>query len=222
MRKAEATRSRILDAAERLFARRGFEATSLRQITAAAHVNLAAVNYHFGAKDALIREVLARRIGPVNRERLARLEACAARAGKEPPRVEEIIRAFVEPVLELRAERDAGEAFARLMGRSFFEPNLQVRRVIIGQMREVARRFASALHRALPHLPEAELWWRMHFSAGVLAHTLAGNVHLETLSGGRCDLSDVSGTIERLVTFVAAGLQAPLPGRQPKSGKPKC
>jgi AcrR family transcriptional regulator len=216
------TRRRILDAAERLFAREGFEATSLRQITAAAHVNLAAVNYHFGSKDALIREVLARRIGPVNQERLARLAACEARAGERRPRVEEILRAFVEPVVELRADPEAGEAFARLMGRSFFEPNLQVRRVIVGQMREVARRFAAALRRALPELPETELWWRMHFSAGALAHTLAGNVHLETLSGGRCDPSDVRGTTERLVRYVAAGLKAPLPGREGRSGTRQC
>ncbi|MCS6953149.1 MAG: TetR/AcrR family transcriptional regulator [Bryobacterales bacterium] len=222
MRSAEATRRRILDAAERLFARHGVEATSLRQITAAARVNLAAVNYHFGAKDALIREVLARRVGPVNQERLARLRACEARTGDQPPSVEEIVRAFVEPVLALRADPDAGQAFTLLMGRSFFEPNLQVRRVIIGQMREVARRFTAALRRALPHLPETELWWRMHFSAGVLAHTLAGNVHLETLSGGRCDTSDLPAVLERLVAFVTAGLKAPLPGPKQRSGKRKC
>jgi AcrR family transcriptional regulator len=222
MQRSRDTRRRILDAAERLFAREGFEATSLRQITAAARVNLAAVNYHFGSKDVLIREVLARRIGPVNRERLARLAACQARAGKRPPAVAEIIRAFVEPVLELRSDPEAGQAFARLMGRSFFEPNLQVRRVIVAQMREVARRFAAALQSALPELPEPELWWRMHFSLGALAHTLAGNIHLEMLSGGRCGSSDVSATTDRLVRYVAAGLEAPLAGRQRRSGTRKC
>ena len=48
--KNSATKGRILDAAEELFMEHGFEATSLRQITATAHVNLAAVNYHFGSK----------------------------------------------------------------------------------------------------------------------------------------------------------------------------
>ena len=51
------TATRILDAAERLFVEHGFEATSLRTITQQAEVNLAAVNYHFGSKDALFQAV---------------------------------------------------------------------------------------------------------------------------------------------------------------------
>ena len=60
------TRTRLLDSAEQLFAERGIDATSLRAITTAAGANLASVNYHFGSKDELFREVVSRRIGPVN------------------------------------------------------------------------------------------------------------------------------------------------------------
>ena len=69
------TRERILDAAEGLFMAHGFEATSMRMITGMAHVNLAAVNYHFGTKDALIHEVFRRRLRDLNRRRLAALSA---------------------------------------------------------------------------------------------------------------------------------------------------
>ena len=74
-----ATKDRILDAAESLFMEHGFEATSLRSITAAAGVNLAAVNYHFGSKEELFQAVLTRRLDPMNQERAR--PAVGARTG---------------------------------------------------------------------------------------------------------------------------------------------
>src|SRR5437867_6100600 len=94
-----ASKERILDVAERLFAERGFAATSLRNITAEAAVNLAAVHYHFGSKDELIEAVFARRLGPLNRERLRLLEACRAAAGGGSPSVEELLEALIAPAL---------------------------------------------------------------------------------------------------------------------------
>src|SRR5260370_14585910 len=92
------TKDRILDAAERLFAIQGFEATSLRAITTDAGVNLAAVNYHFQSKDALLRAVIARRIGPVNLRRLELLDACDA---TRTPDLHALIEAFLIPAVEL-------------------------------------------------------------------------------------------------------------------------
>ena len=68
------TRTRILDAAEELFMQHGFEGTSMRALTTRAGVNLAAVNYHFGSKDALIEAVFRRRLDPVNLARMAEVE----------------------------------------------------------------------------------------------------------------------------------------------------
>src|SRR5947208_16884641 len=73
-RGAAATKERILDSAESLFMEHGFEATSLRSITAAAAVNLAAVNYHFGSKEELFQAVLTRRLDPMNHARLSFLK----------------------------------------------------------------------------------------------------------------------------------------------------
>ena len=96
-RKGEITAERILDAAEELFADLGFDATSTRAITTRAGVNLAAVNYHYGSKDALIEAVFARRLVPLNRERLELLDRVEARAGAGGPAVESIVEAFVRP-----------------------------------------------------------------------------------------------------------------------------
>ena len=195
------TKTRILDAAEQLFADRGFEATSLRLITETADVNLAAVNYHFHSKDALIEAVLNRRILPLNRERLRLL----AEAGST---LEDVIRAFMVPAVRARQE---GAPVARLIGRAYTDPCDSVRRGFFAQMREVLAPFTEAFQRVLPDLPQDELMWRIHFGVGVMAHTLAGSSHLSLMSQGKCDPSDTKGLLDRMVAFVAAGMRAPVP-----------
>src|SRR5262245_39243766 len=102
------TRERLLDAAERLFATRGFEATSLRDVTSQAKANIAAVNYHFGSKDALVRAVFERRLGEVNRRRIELLDA----RGRGRPDPEQILHAFIAPTFALMKE---APHFIRLM-----------------------------------------------------------------------------------------------------------
>src|SRR3989442_10480432 len=132
------TKDRILDAAELLLAKHGFEATSLRAITAEADVNLAAVNYHFQSKDALIRAVIARRIGPVNEKRLAMLDSIEAAAGDGPLPLGPVIEAFVRPVIEIRS---CAKTFAPIMGRAFNESAEFAERFFRDHLEAVARRF---------------------------------------------------------------------------------
>ena len=70
-RPSDVTRERILKAAERLFADRGYEETSIRAIVAKARVNQAAINYHFGGKDGLYREVLRTAFRALTKQQLA-------------------------------------------------------------------------------------------------------------------------------------------------------
>ena len=203
------TKERILDAAERLFAQHGFDATSLRMITASAGVNLASVNYHFQSKNSLIEAVLTRRIAPLNRERLEMLASVEAR--NDFPALEDVVHAFVAPVIRKRLGGGVpGADFGRLFGRIYSDPCECARASFFSQMREILRPFTSAFRRALPGVPMVELLWRIHFGVGVMAHTLAGMEHLKNVSGGLCDLSDVEATIDRIVTFVCAGMRAPL------------
>lgn len=205
------TKERILDAAESLFAQHGFDATSLRMITASAGVNLASVNYHFQSKNSLIEAVLTRRIAPLNRERLEMLASVEAAAGNESPALEDVVHAFVAPVVRKRlGGGEHGADVGRLFGRIYSDPCECARASFFSQMREILRPFTSAFRRALPGLPAVEVLWRIHFGVGVMAHTLAGMEHLKNVSGGLCDLSDVEGTIARIVTFVCAGMRAPL------------
>src|SRR6516165_8302775 len=98
------TKDRILDAAERLFARDGIEATSLRAITAEAGVNLAAVNYHFQSKDALLDAIIARRIAPLNQRRLEMLDRIEAEFPSGPLPLERVLDAFFRPMFESAGE----------------------------------------------------------------------------------------------------------------------
>jgi AcrR family transcriptional regulator len=200
------TRTRILDAAEELFMQHGFEATSMRQLTAKAGVNLAAVNYHFGSKDALIEAVFRRRLDPMNVARIAELDKL------ESPSPEAIIRAFIGPGLRLLEDaKGGGRNFVRLLGRAYTEPNKAVRQ-LIGQMYAPAmQRYKSALERALPQLPREELVWRMYFMFGTLAYTLAATDTVQLIAGCKPeDRYDARLLEERLTAFLAAGLHAPL------------
>ena len=200
------TRTRILDAAEELFMQHGFEGTSMRLLTTKAGVNLAAVNYHFGSKDALIEALFRRRLDPMNAERIAALERL------EDLSAENIIRAFLRPSLRLIEDaQGGGRNFIRLLGRTYTEPAKPVR-VLIGQMyAPTMERYKAALERALPQMPRDELVWRMHFMFGTLAYTLAATDTVQLIAGCKPeDRHDARLLEERLTAFLAAGLQAPL------------
>jgi AcrR family transcriptional regulator len=204
------TRTRILDAAEELFMQHGFEGTSMRPLTSKAGVNLAAVNYHFGSKHALIEAVFRRRLDPMNLARIAELEMLEAQ--ERPSSPETIIRAFITPGLRLLEDaKGGGRNFARLLGRTYTEPNKAVR-ALIGQMyAPTMQRYKAALERALPQMPREELVWRMHFMFGTLAYTLAATDTVQLIAGCKPeDRYDARLLEERLTAFLAAGLTAPL------------
>jgi AcrR family transcriptional regulator len=192
-----ATKTKILDAAEKLFGERGFDATSLRDITTEADVNLAAVNYHFQSKESLIEAVIMRGAGPVNEKRIAMLEA----AGPNPT-IEQLIEAFVGPVLE-----QDFEPMAPLMARVLSSPDV-MKRVFKHHMETLSRRFAEGVAKALPELSPAEVIWRLHFTAGAMAHTVTRAPVLRDVFGGSIDLKDRKLLIARLVRFAAAGFRA--------------
>lgn len=190
----DSTRQRILDTAERLFADQGFHATTLRQITREADVNLAAVNYHHGSKDALILAVFQRRLDQLNSDRLARLDEALGES--EPPELERVLEAFVHPALLLSSQSEGdGGRFMRLLMRAWAENATQLHRTIARQYSHVMRAFADAVSRALGTSPD-NLRQQLDFLIGALTYTMA-----ET-SG-----EQVEQTARELVRFGCAGLR---------------
>jgi AcrR family transcriptional regulator len=203
------TKLTILDAAERLFADHGFAATSLRNIISDAEVNLAAVHYHFGSKEALIKAVLDRRIIPLNLERLRLLDLAEADGSNASDYLERIIEALIGPPLRLsRENKKAGKHFMKLIGRTFAEADENLKKMFFAMFAEVVRRFFPAFEKACPHLPPSTLFWRCHFLVGGMAHTMCDKEAVEMYAKGVCDTNDVDGIIRELVAFAAAGLRA--------------
>lgn len=198
------TRDRILGAAERLIAERGLEGASLRQLTAEAKVNLAAVNYHFGSKDNLIAEVFSRRLDQLGEDRLAALAAARAQGD---PTLESLLRAFVEPALAMTLGESGGGAFMRVLAHAYAEQNEQLRSFLSERYGHVLKTFADAFAEVLPDISRETLYWRLDFVAGALVYAMA-EFGLIRRRPGVSDKSHRARAAEQFITFAAAGLRA--------------
>ncbi|UIF86244.1 TetR/AcrR family transcriptional regulator [Cupriavidus sp. UYPR2.512] len=169
------TKARILDATEKLFTEVGYEATSLRQVTSRAIVNLAAVNYHFRSKDIMMHAVLSRRLDPLNARRLALLDACEASWPGQRIRCEHVMGALFVPALQMARDPSVGgPSFLRLLGRVYSDTSPFIQQYLLEHYAPVYGRFFDAFSRAIPGLPRHELGWRLQFALKALAGVLAG------------------------------------------------
>lgn len=200
-------RDKILNAAERLFAKRGFHGVSVREIARAARVDVALVSYHVGKKQELFDAVLLRRAEVLNKERVQMLEDCIAQAAPEPPSVEAIIDAFTHPLLNRSTKEGRGwKDYFALVAQANNNPEMGG--VLMSRYFDpVVRRFLDALRMALPACDERNLLWSYHFLSGALTLTFAETGRIDNLSGGLCESSDLDAVHERLVPFAAAGFR---------------
>jgi len=203
-----ATKDRIIDAAEKLFAAEGLARTSLRAITAEAGVNVAAVHYHFGSKEELLAAVFDRHVAPINEERLGWLDRLEAEPGGPPP-VERLLEAFLAPVIRTEGNGPhPGTDLAQLFGRLWAEREGFVERLLRAQFGEVAARFTAAFARVLPGLDAREVAWRVHFTVGVLTHLALGGHRFGVIPELSVEPTDDAETVRRAVTFLAAGFRS--------------
>jgi len=202
------TRKRVIDAAEKLFAHRGIEGVSIRDITRAAGVNLTAINYHFGTKNALAAEVFKHCIDPLNERRLVLLDEVEKNAGNKPPKLESVLEAMIRPAVERGFDHQQDtETFLRLTGRCLSEPNAEIEQMVRAHFEKLIRRFDAAFLAALPGLDPEELFWRIKFMFGSLHYSLLTCGKQKNLPVKLRKTLDAEGLIQRLVTFTAAGLR---------------
>lgn len=195
----------ILNAAERLFAKKGFHGVSVREIARAARVDVALVSYHVGKKAELFEAVLLRRAEILNEERVQMLEDCIADADPEPPGVEAIINAFTHPLLNRSTKEGRGwKDWFSLVAQANNNPDMGGA-LMSRYFDPVVRQFLDALRMALPDCDERDLFWSYHFLSGALTLTFAETKRIDYLSGGLCLSNDLDAVHERLVPFAAAG-----------------
>lgn len=202
-----ATKQRLIEAAESLFADEGFEKVSVRDITNRAGANVAAVNYHFGSREGLVEIVMARYINPVNEERVARIDVLERRAAGKPLVLEEIIEAFVRPfATQVRRCELSEKMFFKLMGRMFGD-QCKLPPTVESGLQVMCVRFHRAFTKSLPGMPAEEIWWRFHLLSGAMIHTMAHGETLVRMSSGVSGSPTIEQTISRFIRFAAAGMR---------------
>lgn len=200
-------RDKILDVAEALFAERGFDGVTLRQIAVGAGVDVALANYHFGKKLDLFRAVFERRAPALNDARRKALERALSASAPEPASVEAILEAFLRP-LELAQETgDAGWAsylslIAYINNSPYWGP-----RMMSSLFDELVSEFIAALKSALPEAQDEDLYWAYNSLSGALTLTLARTGRIDRLSNGLCESTDFRAAYDHMIPFVAAGFR---------------
>ncbi len=206
----ESTRDKIVSAALRVFATKGFEAATLKEITTLSQTNVAAIHYHFGSKEALIQAVLGSVADPINQLRMQLLESVPA----QERTLRHVVHALVAPPIRLSFDA-TGDArlLTRLLLQARVLPSEFTSSTIFAHYDATAMRFVKALMDATPSLTPKDAYWRYAFAIGAMHYIVtesdAGHHRLKRLSGGQCDTDDPDAIIDQLIAFVVAGFQAP-------------
>lgn len=200
---AKNTRQRILTAAEQIFATKGFQAMTLREVTQQAKVNLAAVNYHFGSKSGLVREVIGARIRPINAERLRQLDQLKAEYGQAPIPIELVFESLIRPLFQYSAESN----FPQLAGRTMSDPSTFVRSMHKEFFMDLSIRYMQELQLSCPHLDTDTVKFRFFLAVSTMVGSIMDQIRLENLFDSKLDPAKLDRVVDELISFIAAGFK---------------
>ncbi len=202
-------RDTLLAAAERLFAERGFDGASVRDITAAAGCNVAAVNYYFGGKEALYREVFCRGLAGLREQRVRALERALATAG-ESADVALVVRTFTAAFLEPLVDESEGRLLVALISREMMNPRLPREVFLEHTVLPVQEALAAALRQVAPELSDKGLRLSVHSLVAQLAHVVHLSVGRVFGAAGAEPLEGISlaEMVDHIVAFSTAGIAA--------------
>jgi AcrR family transcriptional regulator len=203
------TPDRLLDAAERLFAQRNYQTVTLKEIAAEANANVGQIAYHFGKKEALVRETIHRRADELNRERIALLEQYEELVGRDNVEVEPLVRALILPYYNRLDEPDGQwRHFATFVGRSVWDGTLST--YMSESFDDVAKLYIAAFMRALPGLGHNDAVRGFHFlmavmHAATVEDTRIAGLHQGTGTGTGSSWASYK---EAVVPYISAGFKA--------------
>lgn len=206
---------RILLAAKELIARKGPVATTVRDICEISNANVAAVNYYFGSKDALVRQVLLAILEPVNVERARLLDVARQQYGDMPIPVPAILDALLRPLVQAERATDGGRLFLRTENHLRACPDSDYTVFVAEQLDHYAQIFLDAMGLALPQLTRAELIWRYEFVRGTAMHLLSNcdplsqKFHVLKHAASMINLQNDELVLRELILSAMMGLSAP-------------
>lgn len=207
--RGKGSKEKILHAATALFAARGFDGVSLRDISDKSKVNVGLIHYFFGSKENLLKEVFLQVGDKLASRRLELLDSACANTSESPLTVEKIVELFLRPAFEIAGQGPQGRAFLKLQARLQLEQNAVSRDLRAKLYDESSRRFFQALQLVIPGVSRSTLYWRYIFVLGAYQYTLADTGRLEVVSGGTCSSADLPRAMAEVVAFISAGLRAP-------------
>jgi AcrR family transcriptional regulator len=202
------TRDKILDAAEFEFSAHGFEACSLRMISAAHDINLGLIHYYFGGKEGLFSEVFLRRSMTLVSRRQSLLREARRRHGKKPIPVEEIIYGFIAPTVEMIKQGEGPRAYIRLQGLVRSDPSDFARKLRGEAFNETNDKYIRELRRSCPHLSPASVVWRFSAMVGAFYSLISQSARVNELSDGLCDSNDIDAAFAEAIPFIVGGFDA--------------
>jgi AcrR family transcriptional regulator len=199
--KSETVREKLLDAAEALFCEKGFEETSVRDLTTAAGCNVAAVNYHFGGKDRLYVEMFRRQMRRLFQRHK---ELIAVLADNPDASLEDLIRGAITVPLKAIEEKEKSAAVMKLLVREVLNQHVHKDEVIGDFKTEFFPLFCDAMMRLCPGLDlEPANLCMFALDALVVHPILFYEIYLETIPGVNADR-----IVEHIVKFASEGIRA--------------
>lgn len=196
---------RILDAAEHLFSRRGFYGASLRDIAREAGVQMSLVNYHFGPKEDLFRQVVRRRAD----EHAAAIAASlrALQDGPEPVTAEAVIRALLTPIItRYMTGGDGWCNYIQLLSRASHQhQDANFIAPFVEAYQPTMDRYTRQFLALFPQADKPDVFWSIVFLEAALANMLLQSTLAERVSMGAFDTGDLGPVLDRMVRFFAAG-----------------
>jgi len=200
------TLEQILDAAEYLFSKNGLHGVTLRDVAQRVGVHTTLLHYYFDDKLSLFEAVFARRAKVTSDRRMEAMARYEAEAGDEPT-VEGALHVFLDTDFDLYIER--GEPWMNYAAFCARVSNTPEGAALMDEHFDpVVLKLISILKRALPEMPEEDIFWGYHFVTGALMNTFARTGRIDRLSGGLCKSDDFPAVKARMAKFMAAGLLA--------------
>jgi AcrR family transcriptional regulator len=191
---------RLLDAAERLFCERGFDGTSVRDLTRAAQCNVAAVNYHFGNKENLYEQMFRRHLKEVFDEHRQNIERVMN--GSETS-LEKFLESLFRKTLEKLPTEDNQIPLMKLIVRECLNPQLKHELVALDIVKEFFEQISECLQKLVPGLDEKKAMMHVFAIDGLLMHPMLF-YDLYSKLFWKVDIDELT---EHIVKFAAAGIR---------------
>ena len=198
---------RLLNAAEELFCEHGFDATTIRDIAAAARCNIASVNYYFGGKDKLYAEVWRRHLQLMRDTRVASIDKVMSQS-QSPPPLEDLLRSYANAFIEPMVDESKGHLFIKLMSREMVDRHLPQNMFLEEMIIPVMTALQKALVRTCPGLEQQKAQLAILSIVGQLIHTVVAETMFEQTDNPNIPKSDLTKVLDHIVKFSAAGIRA--------------